>query len=491
MTDLAPVRVRFAPSPTGYLHIGGARTALYNYLIARKTGGQFILRIEDTDRQRFVPDAEQDLLDGLRWLGLDWDEGPEVGGPAGPYVQSQRADLHREHAEQLVAAGHAYYCFCTRERLARVRKEHNRYDGHCRSLDPTSARARAEAGDACVIRFKTPAAGATTAVDLLRGEITVDNSTIDDFVILKSDGAAVYHLAAMVDDHAMGITHVLRSEEWLPSLPRHAMLIRAFGWREPVWCHLSVFKKPSGKGKMSKRDAAALRESEGHSIFVRELRELGYLPQAIVNWIALMGWSFDDQREDFTLQELVSAFTLEKLNPSPAAVDFARLDHFQGKHMRQLSVAQVAAGMKPFLEAAGYAPDEDVLLQAAPLVQERLVTFEDAPEWLGFLFRADVHPTRADLIAKKLTAEETLAAVTQARATLAGLADFDHETTHSALRALADQLELKAGQLFGPLRAAITGQRVSPPLFETMEIIGRDVVLERLSRAEQTLQGDE
>ena len=491
MSDLPPVRVRFAPSPTGYLHIGGARTALYNYLLAKQTGGQFILRIEDTDRERFVESAEQDLKDGLRWLGLQWDEGPEVGGPVAPYVQSERVAQHREHAEKLIELGRAYHCFCSRERLKKVRREQNRYDGHCRHLDAEAVKSRLTAGESSVVRFDAPREGKTTVQDYLRGEITVNNSTIDDFVLLKSDGMALYHLAAMVDDHAMGITHVMRSEEWLPSLPRHALIYRAFGWDEPVWCHLSVFKKPSGKGKMSKRESAELRETEGHSIFVRELRELGYLPEAIVNWIALMGWSFDDRTDDFTLAELIEKFSLGKLNPAPAAVDFARLDHFQGKYVRQLSTEAIVIGVRPFLEATDLTVDDELLRKAIPLIRERLITFEDAPDWIGFLFRDQVELAFEDLIAKKLTARETLNAVRRARVVLEGVSVFDHDTTHSALRTLAEELGLKAGQLFGPIRMAVTGQRVSPPLFESMEIVGRETVLARLALAEKILEGDE
>ena len=317
---MQPVRVRFAPSPTGFLHIGGARTALYNYLLARQTGGSFVLRIEDTDQERLVPGALENMLAALRWLGLQWDEGPQVGGPHAPYVQSERAALHRARAEQLVLAGKAYYCYCTRERLDALRTEQRvlkrppRYDGHCRGLSAAEAAQLRAAGTPAVIRFKTPADGSTTVTDAIRGDITVQNSTLDDFIILKSDGLSLYHLAAMADDHDMGITHVIRADEWLPSLPKHALILRAFGWPEPVWCHLSVFRKPSGKGKMSKRDAAELRGTEGHSIFVHELREIGYLPAAVLNWLALMGWSYDDQKEDFDMAELVRCFSLARSN---------------------------------------------------------------------------------------------------------------------------------------------------------------------------------
>ncbi|HKZ69576.1 MAG TPA: glutamate--tRNA ligase, partial [Anaerolineales bacterium] len=386
-----PVRVRFAPSPTGHLHIGGARTALYNYLLAQQTGGQFILRIEDTDQTRFVPGAMEGQMNSLRWLGLQWDEGPDVGGPHAPYVQSQRSDIYRQHAEQLIAGGKAYYCFCTKERLDALRheqqilKQQSRYDGHCRNIPLAEAKARTTSGESCVVRFKVSTAGKTTAADLLRGDMTVDNTTLDDFVIIKSDGTSLYHLAAMVDDYRMGITHVIRSSEWLPSLPKHALIYRAFGWPEPAWVHLSVFLKPSGKGKMSKRDV-----TEGYSILVKDLPALGYLPEAVLNWIVLMGWSLDDKTEFFTLADMVQGFNLERLNPSPAAVNFEKFDHFNGVHIRALPLAELARRLGPFFASAGLPADQATLLRIVPLIQERLATLDEAVEKVAFLFRPDV-----------------------------------------------------------------------------------------------------
>jgi len=305
-----PYRVRFAPSPTGHMHLGSARTALYDYLIAKKTGGQFILRIEDTDFKRYTPGAEEELINGLRWLGIDYDEGPDIGGPYGPYRQSERKEIYQAHAERLINEGHAYYCFCTPDRLAKMREEQQKrkepphYDGLCRNIPLEEAKARIKAGEKFVIRFKTPKEGTTTVKDLLRGDITVENKNLDDSILVKSDGWALYHLAAMVDDNLMKITHVIRGSEWLPSLPLHALICRAFGWTEPVWVHLSIFLKPSGKGKMSKRESADLLK-DGHSIFVKDLQELGYIPEGVVNWVSLMGWSYDDHNEFFTLDDLV------------------------------------------------------------------------------------------------------------------------------------------------------------------------------------------
>jgi len=293
MGTINPARVRFAPSPTGRMHLGSARTALYNYLLAKRTGGQFILRIEDTDMNRFVEGSGEELMHGLRWLGLQWDEGLEVGGPYGPYLQSDRKSIYQEYARQLVETGHAYPCFCSRERLESVRleqmkqKESLHYDGLCRRLTPQESAKKLAGGESHVIRFKTPHEGSIIAHDALRGDIVVENKNIDDYVLVKSDGWALYHLAAMVDDHMMKITHVIRGSEWLSTFPLHVHIVRAFGWDEPEWIHLSIFLKPSGKGKMSKRDAVQALDS-GHSIFVTDLEKLGYVPEGVLNWILLI-----------------------------------------------------------------------------------------------------------------------------------------------------------------------------------------------------------
>jgi len=494
MTDKGkPVRVRFAPSPTGRTHLGSGRTALYNYLIARQTGGKFLLRIEDTDRKRLVTGAEQELMDSLHWLGLQWDEGPDVGGPYAPYRQSERKEIYQFHARKLVEMGHAYYCFCTPERLARVREEQHRlkqaslYDGTCRKLDPDEADRRVAQGEAHVVRFKMPQDGSITAVDRLRGPITVENHTLDDYILLKSDGLALYHLAAMVDDHLMEITHVLRSSEWLPTFPLHAHIIRAFGWQEPEWVHLSVFLKPSGKGKMSKRESAELKEG-GYSIFIKDLEQLGYLPEAVVNWIALMGWSYDDHTEFFTMPELIEKFSLDKLNPSPAAINFTKFDHFNGLHIRHLEASDLARLVKPFLEAAGYTVDDEKLLKVIPLIRERLVTLDDASVVGGFFFRQEVSPDPQDLVGKKMSPAESAAAARKAYDTLSALPEINHQTAEEPLRLLAESLSLSAGQLFGILRAAVTGQTVSPPLFESMAVIGKEKVLERIQIAIQVLE---
>jgi len=488
-----PVRVRFAPSPPGHVHLGSGRTALYDFLLARQTGGQFILRIEDTDQKRYVPGSEQELMSSLRWLGLDWDEGPDVGGAYGPYRQSERREIYQHHAKQLIDNDQAYYCFCTPDRLEEVRKRQKRvklathYDGTCRQLEPDEAAARVARGERHVIRFKMPVDGSITMHEHLRGEITVENCNLDDYIIVKSDGLALYHLAAMVDDHLMGITHVIRGSEWLPTFPLHGHILRALGWEEPIWVHLSVFLKPSGKGKMSKRESAELKQ-DGYSIFLKDLQELGYVPEAVVNWIALMGWSFDDHTEFFSLPELVEKFSLDRLNPAPAAINFTKLDHFNGLHIRSLQPADLASRLMPFLECAGYSVQNEKLRQMIPIIQERLATLDDVVPMAGFFFQEEIHPEPDEMVGKKMTSAQSAGALRRVYEILQNLPTITHETAEQPLRNLAAEMNLSTGQLFGILRVAVTGQTVSPPLFESMAIIGRQKVLERIERAIITLE---
>jgi glutamyl-tRNA synthetase len=487
----SPVRVRFAPSPTGRTHLGSGRTALYDYLLARQTGGKFILRIEDTDQKRYQPQAEQELIDSLRWLGLEWDEGPDVGGPHSPYHQSERKAIYQQHARRLVEMGHAYYCFCTTQRLAELRQEQGRlklpprYDGFCRGLDLAEADQRIAQGQPHVVRFKMPKQGSITVQDHLRGDITVENSSLDDYIIVKSDGLALYHLAAMVDDRLMQVTHVIRGSEWLPTLPLHAHIIRAFGWPEPVWVHLSVFLNPQGKGKMSKRTSGQF-SADGSSFFIKDLQAMGYLPEAVVNWIALMGWSYDDRTEFFTLSDLVEKFSLNNLNPSPAAINYSKLDHFNGLHIRCLEVSDLARRLKPFFEAAGCQVDDETLSQVTPLIQNRIVTLDDAPAMGCFFFKDEVNPDR-EMLVGKMSPAQALDVARRSYELLAALPEITHETAEQPLRDLAEQLGLSAGQVFGFLRAAVTGQTVSPPLFESMAVIGRETVLRRILKAQNLL----
>ena len=487
------VRVRFAPSPTGHMHLGSARTALYDYLLAKKNGGQFILRIEDTDVKRYVPGAEEELITGLRWLGLEYDEGPDIGGPYGPYRQSERKEIYLEFARKLVESGNAYYCFCTPERLNHMREEQQRrkepphYDGICRGIPLEDAEERIKNGEKYVIRFKTPRSGSTTVTDLLRGEITVENHTLDDAILVKSDGWALYHLAAMVDDHLMKITHVIRGSEWLPSLPLHALICRAFGWQEPVWIHLSVFLKPSGKGKMSKRESADLLK-DGYSIFIKDLQDLGYTPEAVVNWVALMGWSYDDHTEFFTLEDLVDKFNLEHLNPSPAAINFSKLDHFNGLHIRNFPDEELANRIYPFFERENILADKERLIQIAPILKERIATLDDAVPMAAFFFKEEVNFSAEELIPKGLTPEQVIQILQDSYRILSNLPKLTVDLAEPLMRGYVESSGFTASQVFGILRVAVTGQKISPPLFESMEIIGREKVLERITKARKLLE---
>jgi len=425
-------------------------------------------------------------------MGTVPDEGPEQGGAYAPYRQSQRIQIYQDHASQLIKSGNAFHCFCSAEKLTQVREEklknnqNPHYDGTCRSLTAEQAAQKVEAGESYVIRFKTPQTGRTTCTDLLRGDITVENSTLDDMVLIKSDGIAVYHLAAMVDDYLMDITHVIRGSEWLPTFPIHVLIYRALGWKEPSWVHLSVFLKPDGKGKMSKRDNDLARE-QGLPIFVKDMDELGYLPEAVINWIALMGWSYDDKTELFTLNDLIEKFSLDKLNPSPAAINFSKLDHFNGLHIRALEQSDFAARIRPWFEKAGYSPADEILLKVAGAIQTRTKKLTKVVDMAGFFFRDQVELVVDRIVSEKLSGAQAAEAASQILALFKDLSEINQENSEAALREIAVELELKAGQVFGLLREALTGQKVSPPIFDIIPIIGREKVLERLEKARDIL----
>ncbi len=483
------VRVRFAPSPTGFLHVGGARTALFNWLFARHLGGQFILRIEDTDRTRYVPQALPDLLEAMRWLGLCWDEGPDVGGDYGPYYQSDRAHLYRQHAQELVDKSLAYPCYCTPERLKQMRQERRAaglppgYDRHCRDLTKKQIVDYEAQGIRPVIRLAVPLEGTTEFVDLFRGRIKVENTQLDDLVLLKSDGLPTYHLANVVDDHYMAITHILRADEWLASVPKHVLLYNAFGWNLPTQAHLPVILDPSGKGKLSKRKKK-LPDGRDMLTYVHEFRQAGYLPEAMINFLALVGWSYDGQTEQFTRSELIRHFALERVNTSPAAFSYDKLDHMNATYIRALGQNDLGGRLLQVLMEAGYQADIDTVLRLVPLVQERLTTLQDVIEWVDFFFEADVEYPTDLLIQKKMDGPATLGALRAAERTLSAQESLDDEQAlEQVLRALAVELGLKAGQLFGTIRVAVTGKKVAPPLFGTLAVLGRDTVLARMRKA--------
>ena len=477
----ARVRVRIAPSPTGYLHIGGARTALYDWLLAKKEKGLFLLRIEDTDRSRYVPEAMEDIMESLRWLGLHWDEGPDVGGPAGPYQQSERVELYRRHAEDLVARGKAYYCFCPPERLEELRRSGYGYDGHCRELPAEVCREYLEEGKKAVIRFKIPQEGKITVRDYLRGELVFDLQTLDDFVLLKSDGFPTYHLAVVVDDHLMEISHVMRGDEWLPSVPRHILLYEAFGWEPPVFIHLPVLLAPDGKGKLSKRHGATS---------LREYREKGYLPEAVNNFLLLLGWHPPDDREVLTMEEAAAVFSPERINTSPVAFSLEKLDWLNGVYIRQLAPEDLAARALPFLQKDGVLPDPcpperfAYLVRIIPLVQERLKLLSEISQQTAYFFQEEIPvPPPELLVGKKSSAGETRELLAAALKALEGVEDFSAAALEEVLRGLAAELGIKPGPLFMPIRVAITGRTATPGLFETMEAIGKPRVLQRIRAA--------
>jgi glutamyl-tRNA synthetase len=495
------VRVRYAPSPTGFPHIGNIRTALFNWLFARHSGGRFIVRVEDTDQSRKVEGALEAILDSLRWLGLDWDEGPEAGGDYGPYVQSERLELYRKHAQQLLENGSAYRCYCTSERLERMRaemaqrKESARsYDRHCRDLSDKE-RAELEAkGTASVIRLKVPVEGQTTFHDLIRGDITFDNSELDDLVLLKSDGYPTYHLANIVDDHFMKITHVMRADEWLSSTPRHVLMYKAFGWEPPLFAHLPMILGPD-KSKLSKRHGATA---------LVEYRDRGYLPEAVLNFLALLGWALDDKTEIMSRDELIKNFTIEHVSKTAAVFSQDKLIWMNGVYIRELSDADFAARALPFLDrdlpaSAARPLSQEYLMQIAPLMRERVKVLGGTPavggiaaeegiaEQAGFFFIDNLEYDTSMLLVKGMDKQKAASGLRAAKERLAECA-FEHDALESTLRPLADELGIKTGMLFGAIRIAVTGRTAAPPLFQTMAVLGWDRCMRRIDSAIAKLQ---
>ena len=494
-TSPRPVRVRFAPSPTGSLHIGGLRTALFNWLFARHHNGQFILRIEDTDQKRFDPNALTTLTEALRWAGLQWDEGPEVGGDYGPYVQSERLSHYQHWANWLVENGKAYKCFCTAERLQQVnkeketRKEPPGYDRFCRSLSPAEIAEREAQGLPYVVRFKMPLDGETVVHDAIRGQITFDNKTQQDMVLLKSDGFPTYHLAHVVDDYLMQISHVMRANEWLPSYPFHTQLWRAFGWEMPTYAHLPVMLNPNGKGKMSKRNPPVDKYGNIIPVMVHDYIAQGYLPEALDNFLANIGWNFGDDREFFTMAEAIERFGFDRINPANSAFPVEKLEWLNGQHIMALSVEDLAMRIKPFLVKAGYQIDDARLLQITPLVHKRIKKLSDVVELTGFFFRPEfIVPASTLLIQKKMDIHQTQSALEHALQKLSALTTFNYESLQTSMGTLAQELNLTNSQFFGVLRVAVTGQQVSTPLFESMEILGKDVSIDHIRLALESLQ---
>ena len=489
------VRVRYAPSPTGEPHIGNIRTALFNWLFARHHGGEFLVRIEDTDQERLVPGAVEAILDGLKWLDIDWDEGPEVGGPYGPYFQSERLDLYLKAAEILIGNGSAYRCYCSRERLEQMRKEQTDrnaapgYDGRCRTLTTEELSDLEAGGGPYVIRFAMPDSGVIGVHDEIHGYVEWQNDLMDDFVIMKSDGFPTYHLAVVVDDHEMKISHVLRAEEWLPSTPRHLHIYNALGYKPPKFGHLPMILGPD-RDKLSKRHGATS---------ILEYRDTGYLPQAMANFMVLLGWSLDDKTEVMTRQTVVDNCDLSRVSRSGAIFDREKLAWMNGVYIREMDPKDLANLTAPFLagelENNGLGEkvpiDQDYWSKIVPLIQERIKLLSEVWERTGYFFQDEIDYEPDDdpetLIQNGMDRDSALAALSKSLDSLASVEVFQNQPLEESLRAVAEGLGLTPRQFFGVLRTAVTGRTATPPLFETIEVLGRDLVVRRVARAVERL----
>jgi len=480
-TSSGPVRVRVAPSPTGDPHVGTAYQALFNYAFARSRSGRFILRIEDTDQARSSRDYEDAILESLRWLRLGWDEGPDVGGPHAPYRQSERTEIYREHVRQLVETGHAYRCFCTRERLERMRaenagkKQFAGYDRHCRAVPPEESSRRAASGDSFVVRMKVPTIGECVMRDLLRGEIRKEWESVDDQVLLKSDGFPTYHLANVVDDHLMEISHVIRGEEWISSLPKHLLLYECFSWEPPVFCHLPLLRNNDAtRSKLSKRK---------NPTSIRYYRRAGFLPEALVNFLGLMG-GMSGPDEKFTLSEFVSRFRLEEVSLGGPVFDIQKLRWLNGRYIRE---DYDAPRLRQALETWALSPD--TVERIVPLVQPRLETLSDWGYLTAFFFADAVPLDRGKLQLKGKAPEEIAALLQFALWRFEGLRTFTTRAIEELFRELVEKTDLRLRDAIRPFYVAITGAEAAPPLFQSMEILGSDLVRVRLRRAIDALGG--
>lgn len=466
------VRTRMAPSPTGEYHVGHIATLLKNFAYAKKNGGTFVLRIEDTDQERKVEGAVERIMQVIRNYGLSWDEGPDVGGPYAPYVQSERLPLYKEYVEKLVTDGKAYYCFCSKERLEAMRaqqeanKERPRYDGHCRNLSAEEVNKHLSEGKPYVIRLKVPTGEIIEFTDLIRGKIQVESDQVDDQVLFKSDGFPTYHLGVVVDDHLMEITHVMRGEEWISSTPKHILLYKAFGWEMPVYAHIPVFLNPDGKGKMSKRKGTVAAQS---------FLDNGYLPEAMLNFFMILGWTPKDQREILSLAEYIQEFDPAAISAKSVVFDLQKLNWINGVYIRKLSPEELEKRISPFLPVDF---PREKLSALVPLVSERLVTLKDIESLTEFFYRP-ITVVKEELY-KKATPELVSEQLTATVAEMEKITDWTSENLETAIRALQESKDWKKSQYFMMVRVAVTGRAATPPLFETIALIGKAEVIKRL-----------
>ncbi|HEX9639548.1 MAG TPA: glutamate--tRNA ligase [Acidobacteriota bacterium] len=482
---MSPVRVRLAPSPTGDPHVGTAYIGLFNYAFARRHGGKFVLRIEDTDRSRSSAASEAAIFRALRWVGLSWDEGPDVGGPHAPYRQSERLAIYRRHGELLLGSGSAYYCFCSPERLEQMREQQRRaklppkYDGACRALAGAEAERRVAQGEPWVLRLKVPESGETVVADQLREPIRIQNATIDDQVLLKSDGYPTYHLANVVDDHLMEISHVIRAEEWIASTSKHLLLYRAFGWTAPEFLHLPLLRN-ADNSKISKRK---------NPVSLEFYRRQGYLPEALLNFLALMGWSMGEDRELFSLDDMVREFSFDRISLGGPVFDLKKLDWINGKYLRALPAAELRRRLSEWIEPKRERLADRATLEALlPLLQERLVRLGDFHDAASFFFDEPLRFDAALLIPKGKSARETAKVLSGLNDQLRALSDWSVNALEPLHRAHAEASGWDTKELFMTVRIAVTGRRASPPLFETMTVLGGERCLGRLEDAVAYLQ---
>ncbi len=475
------VRVRFAPSPTGFVHVGSLRTALYNYLFARHHGGVNVLRIEDTDRTRLVEGAVENLLSTMKWAGITFDEGPQNPGKYGPYVQSEKTEVYRAHAAQLVASEKAYPCFCTTERLALVRESQQAagippmYDRHCRNLSKEEVATRIAAGEPHVIRLRVPIGELIRFNDIVRGDIEFDSKTIDDQVLIKSDGYPTYHLANVVDDHQMEITHVIRGEEWLPSTPKHVLLYQAFGWEPPKFAHLPLLLN-ADRSKLSKRQG---------DVAVEDYKDKGYLPEALVNFVALLGWNPSAFEEIFTMEELIKGFELDRVNKGGAVFNKEKLDWMNSEYIRKRSPEDLLVYVKPLIEKKGYIVSDEYILAVIKLMQERARTINDFVEFASYFFE---RPTEYDEKYKsKHWTPDAKERLREVLPEFGALNTWSHDSLEGVIRAYAEKSGISAGKLIHPIRLAVTGRGMGPGLFELLEVIGKEESTTRIGHALEAL----